>query len=206
MPVRASNPAGPAECWRRLICYSRVPASCRDSRVLATNPDGAVPQNAPDADTPGEPVAGFKIRELPPASGLAARPGTPNLQPALALGEGGRDVHLYTWNAPAKRWTLQGRMPIPSTAFEWAGLRLGGGARGLRIDVDLGDGVPLPLEVPVVADAIENEYQSSKRFIDDNWEKIDNNYLEEIARKIRTLAAPALQTVANLKAAMEAQN
>ena len=75
------------------------------------------------------------------------------------------------------------------------------------MDVDLGDGsAPLLLEVAVVADAVENEYQSAKRFIDDHPEQLDNNYLEEIARNIRTLAAPVMQTVQNLKAAMEAQN
>ena len=46
----------------------------------------------------------------------------------------------------------------------------------------------------------------SKRFIDANYEKINNNYLEEIARKVRTLATPVLQTVRHLKEAMEAQN
>ena len=79
-------------------------------------------------------------------------------------------------------------------------------AGGLRMDVDLGDGTVLPLEAAVANDAIENEYQSAKRFIDDHPEQLDNNYLEEIARNIRTLAAPVMQTVQNLKAAMEAQN
>ena len=74
------------------------------------------------------------------------------------------------------------------------------------MDVDLGDGTVLPLEAAVANDAIENEYQSAKRFIDDHPEQLDNNSLEEIARNIRTLAAPVMQTVQNLKAAMEAQN
>ena len=75
------------------------------------------------------------------------------------------------------------------------------------MDVDLGDGsAPLLLEVAVVADAVENEYQSAKRFIDDHPDQLNNNYLEEIARKIRLLAAPVTQTVQNLKVAMEAQN
>ena len=74
------------------------------------------------------------------------------------------------------------------------------------MDVDLGDDTVLPLEAAVANDAIENEYQSAKRFIDDHPEQLDNNYLEEIARNIRTLAAPVMQTVQNLKAAMEAQN
>ena len=81
-----------------------------------------------------------------------------------------------------------------------------GPAGGLRIDVDLGDGTVKLLEAAVANDAIENEYHSAKRFIDDHPDHLNNNYLEEIARNIRTLAAPVLQTVQNLKAAMEAQN
>ena len=142
---------------------------------------------------------------------------------------GGRSVELHTWSAPSKRWRLQGSMPIPSTAFEWSGTcglrmhmhmhciythipfirttpRVHCPAGGLRMDVDLGDGTVLPLEAAVANDALENEYQSAKRFIDDHPEDLDNNYLEEIARNIRTLAAPVMQTVQNLKAAMEAQN
>ena len=81
-----------------------------------------------------------------------------------------------------------------------------GPAGGLSIDVDLGDGAVKRLEAAVANDAIENEYHSAKRFIDDHPDHLNNNYLEEIARNIRTLAAPVLQTVQNLKAAMEAQN
>lgn len=152
------------------------------ARVMASG--GGSDAQAADPDAPAEPVSGFRIRELPPASSLAGRrSGTlPNLQPALVLGEGGRSVELHCWLAPSKRWHCQGRMAIPSTTFQWAGLRLGGGACGLRIDVDLGDGEPpLPLEVIMETDeAMENEYHTSKRFIDANFEKLNNNYLEEV--------------------------
>ena len=129
------------------------------------------------------------------------------MQPALVLGGDGRSVELHCWLAPSKRWHLQGRMPIPSTSFEWAGLRMGGGARGVRIDVDLGDGKALPMEVAMAEEmTMENEYVASKRFIDANYEVLNANWLEEIARKIRGLVEPQLETVRNLKAAMEAQN
>lgn len=255
-------------------------------------PDAQAGAAEAKAAAPAEAVAGFNIRQLPPASRLGV-PGAADMQPVLVLGEGepshthgstrrrtldptrvsgvgpanltlacavahciglrvcgvtrrcacaaagARSVELHTWSAPSKRWQLQGRMPIPSTAFEWSGgcgLRMRmrmhiaahahmrmhmqrvcsylcahpacvhGPAGGLRIDVDLGDGTVKLLEAAVANDAIENEYHSAKRFIDDHPEHLDNNYLEEIARNIRTLAAPVLQTVQNLKAAMEAQN
>ena len=253
-------------------------------------PDAQAGAAEAKAAAPAEAVAGFNIRQLPPASRLGV-PGAADMQPVLVLGEGeprhthgstrrcpldptrargvgpasltlacavaqriglrvcgvtprcacaaagGRSVELHTWSAPSKRWQLQGRMPIPSTAFEWAGGRgprmhvrmrvhmhiaahthmhmqracshipcAHGPAGGLRIDVDLGDGTVKLLEAAVANDAIENEYHSAKRFIDDHPDHLNNNYLEEIARNIRTLAVPVLQTVQNLKAAMEAQN
>ena len=137
-------------------------------------PDAQAGAAEAKAAAPAEAVAGFNIRQLPPASRLGV-PGAADMQPVLVLGEGeprhthgstrrcpldptrargvgpasltlacavaqriglrvcgvtprcacaaagGRSVELHTWSAPSKRWQLQGRMPIPSTAFDWAG-------------------------------------------------------------------------------------
>jgi len=73
----------------------------------------------------------------------------------------------------------------------------------ILIEVDLGDGKPIDLGHGLdPSGAPENEYISSKRFIDEQYELLNNNFLEEIARKIRDRRDPLLQTVANLRAAM----
>ena len=64
----------------------------------------------------------------------------------------------------------------------------------MRIDVDLGDGKALPMEVAMAEEmTMENEYVASKRFIDANYEALNANWLEEIARKIRGLVEPQLE-------------
>ena len=91
----------------------------------------------------------------------------------------------------------------------------------LLILVDLGDahGAGKPEELPVRIKAgdldVDNEYEAARDFIEahvaaayaaNTQPVLDNNWLEEIARKVRESVAPVLATVKNLKAAMEAQN
>ncbi len=72
----------------------------------------------------------------------------------------------------------------------------------------------VPLRVPIEAGAI-NEYVAARDFINaheaDSYANmkepvLNMNWLEEIARKARKATEPVLQTVTNLKAAMEAQH
>ena len=51
-----------------------------------------------------------------------------------------------------------------------------------------------------------NEYVTAQRFIGEQFERLNNNYLEEIARKVRGATEPLLETVKRLRSAMEAQN
>ena len=175
-------------------------------------------------DVEGEPepvpieVGDIRISALPPVTGLASRKGSVDLQPSLVRSADGASAELYCWHPVSKRWRLVGSMAIPSTNFIWAALErqppksfeTGAGSRGemqVEVEVDLGDGKPTYLGV-AVDDALqlENEYLAAKRFIDEHFESLNNNHLEPIARKVRGLSAPLLQTIRNLKRAMEEQN
>eukprot|EP00303_Exanthemachrysis_gayraliae_P010468 CAMPEP_0206020610 /NCGR_PEP_ID=MMETSP1464-20131121/31348_1 /ASSEMBLY_ACC=CAM_ASM_001124 /TAXON_ID=119497 /ORGANISM="Exanthemachrysis gayraliae, Strain RCC1523" /LENGTH=413 /DNA_ID=CAMNT_0053394545 /DNA_START=15 /DNA_END=1251 /DNA_ORIENTATION=+ len=157
--------------------------------------------------TAAEPLSGFKVLELPPLASLEGRQGVADMEPALVLTDGRSAVELHCWLPCSKRWRKAGSMPIPSTSFTWCSEAVPpSSARAeLVLEVDLGDGKPLPLGVRVAGDDPENEYIAAQRFIDDHFEALNNNHLEEIARNIRQVVAPVLQTVANLKDAVQAQ-
>ena len=80
------------------------------------------------------------------------------------------------------------------------------GSGKLVLEVDFGDGKPVDLACLVDPKTLEpeNEYVSAQRFISDHFELIDNNYLEPIARKLRSRAEPVLATIKNLTAAVDA--
>jgi len=126
------------------------------------------------------------------------------MQPKLAKARDGQAVVLLCWQSASKRWSRVGQMPIPSTSFAWAQTLPDGSEPALSIDVDLGDGKLLELRAGVGGG--DNEYLAAKRFIDANWESLNNNHLEEIARKVRAAVGPVLATVEALRDAMEAQN
>ena len=157
------------------------------------------------------------------------------MQPKLAKARDGQAVVLLCWQSASKRWGASrqsppppataaalpataasaarvrlrrwsrvGQMPIPSTSFAWAQTLPDGSEPALSIDVDLGDGKLLELCAGVGGG--DNEYLAAKRFIDANWESLNNNHLEEIARKVRAAVGPVLATVEALRDAMEAQN
>jgi hypothetical protein len=108
----------------------------------------------------------------------------------------------------SRRWRMLGEMPIPSTTFSWTRHAVSGVLYELVVEVDLGDGQPVDMGVKVVGEGaleLENEFVASQRFINEQ-DALNNNWLDEIARKIRERCTPILVTIANLKRAMEEQN
>ena len=143
---------------------------------------------------------------------LAARAGGADLEPALVRAAGGSPsepiVELHVWLAVSRRWQRVGSMTTPSSSFVWA-LPEGNGGGKIVLEVDFGDargtGKAAPLTCLVDASGKpENEYVAAQRFISENFETIDNNYLEPIAKKLRERVDPVLATIANLRAAVEA--
>ena len=129
------------------------------------------------------------------------------MQPALVREADSVEVHA--WLAVSQRWQRVGAFELPSTQFGWERRQVHGGAYELYLEVDLGDGKPLPLGVGVSPGGEhENEYVAAQRFIHSAplEANIDNAWLETVARKIRGRVEPVLAAVAQLRAAIEAQN
>uniref|UniRef100_A0A7S4HHU5 Uncharacterized protein n=1 Tax=Prymnesium polylepis TaxID=72548 RepID=A0A7S4HHU5_9EUKA len=128
-------------------------------------------------------------------------------------------VELHCWHPVSKRWRLVGSIRMASSEFEWAsdakpaGAPSGAGSRPemrVEVEVDLGDGKPVWLGL-AVDDSLqltnaENEYIAANRFINAHFEALNSNHLEPIARKVRGLVLPLLDTIRNLKAAVEDQS
>lgn len=167
------------------------------------------------ADAVSTPIEQINLRALASRASILSSKGAADMQPALCKSDDGRYVLLYTWQEASHTWTLQGSMEVPSTEFVWNTPGF------LIILVDLGDahgtGAPVELRANLNAagDDLENDYVTSRDFIDAHIAEsysngkepvINANYLDEIARKMRAAAAPVMTTVRNLKAAMEAQN
>jgi len=166
----------------------------------ATGGAGAEGGRAPEA------ITDIRIAQLPQVSTLDDRVGTADLQPALVTDAGRTCVQLHCWMPVSRRWRLFGEMAIPSTSFVWTGARTASGEWQLVLEVDLGDGKPVELGCSVQGGQPENEYVAAQRFINENFESLNNNHLEEIARSLRERVTPVMATVDNLKKAMEAQN
>jgi len=196
--------------------WAALAASRNGGGVDAETADGSGPR-APKltSDTVSTAVEAIVLRSLPGRAQLLMTCGAADMQPALCRTDDGRHVQLHTWQEAARAWTLQGSMAVPSTEFVWER------PNALLVLVDLGDahgtGQPVELRAAVLADssALENDYVSARDFIEghiaESYAKgqdpvLNQNYLEEIARKLRVAAGPVLTTIANLKAAMEAQN
>ena len=163
-------------------------------------------------DVPAAPITSIELKALPEAAALAARAGGADLEPALVRAAGGSPsepiVELHVWLAVSRRWQRVGSMTTPSSSFVWA-LPEGNGGGKIVLEVDFGDargtGKAAPLTCLVDASGKpENEYVAAQRFISENFETIDNNYLEPIAKKLRERVDPVLATIANLRAAVEA--
>lgn len=169
---------------------------------------GVAGEEAAGEPSPSEAVTSVpRFATLPLVDALCAGgapPGGADMQPKLAKARDGQAVVLLCWQSASKRWSRVGQMPIPSTSFAWAQTLPDGSEPALSIDVDLGDGKLLELRAGVGGG--DNEYLAAKRFIDANWESLNNNHLEEIARKVRAAVGPVLATVEALRDAMEAQN
>ncbi len=195
-------------------------AAARGSAVDVSDADGgsaAVGSRGPKltAETPSTPVEAIELKSLPTHAALLMTRAAADMQPALCKSDDGRQVLLFTWQEASHAWTLQGCMEIPSTEFVWAI------PRTLLVLVDLGDahGSGKPVELRAALNAggtdLENDYVTARDFIEghiaDSYSKcqepvLNQNYLEEISRKLRAAAAPVMLTIANLKKAMEAQN
>ena len=163
-------------------------------------------------------TADIKIGALP--LGLEpGRRGKVDMEPALARSADRARVELHCWHPVSKRWRLVGSVRMASSEFEWAsdgkpaGAPSGAGTRPemrVEVEVDLGDHKPVWLGLQVddslQLTAAENEYIAAKRFIDSQFESLNNNHLEPIARKVRALVLPLLDTIRNLKSAVEDQS
>lgn len=163
-------------------------------------------------EAPSAALTNIVIKSLPNRSAVVSKPCAVDMQPALCKSDDGLRVELFAYQSASKRWSLQGAMEIPGGEFEWAK------GNGCVIDVDLGDahgtGQAVEMLVPVEARTV-NEYVAARDFISaheaDSYAKhtepvLNMNWLEEIARKVRTVTTPLLETVSNLAAAMEAQH
>jgi len=141
------------------------------------------------------------LKQLLPPESLRDRRGAADMEPALVCAA--ETVELHCWAAVTKRWRLVGTIAIGGSAFEFEqGDGLGGGQ--LLLEFDLGDGKPLQANFSIdAAGSPENEYMAAQRFIHSNFEFLNNNHLEEIARKIRNFTAPVLATIQNLKIAVQ---
>ncbi|KAL1530532.1 hypothetical protein AB1Y20_001433 [Prymnesium parvum] len=173
------------------------------------------PENEP---TP-RPIAKDEIKLAALPVGLDGRRGAVDLEPLLVRSADKSRVQLYCWHPVSKRWRLVGSMRFASSEFEWASENTpaGGESRAgsrpemrIEVEVDLGDHKPVWLGM-AIDDSLkftpsENEYIAAKRFIDEHFESLNNNHLEPIARKLRAVVEPLLETIRNLKAAVEEQS
>ena len=163
-------------------------------------------------------AADIKIGALP--LGLEpGRRGKVDMEPAIVRSADRSRVELHCWHPVSKRWRFVGSVRMASSEFEWAadgkppGAPSSAGTRPemrVEVEVDLGDHKPvwlgMQIEDSLEFTAAENEYIAAKRFIDSQFESLNNNHLEPIARKVRALVMPLLETIRNLKSAVEDQS
>ena len=161
----------------------------------------------PAEEATAEPLGPIVLSALRGGRPIGAPKSRADMQPALVREADSVEVHA--WLAVSQRWQRVGAFELPSTQFGWERRQVHGGAYELYLEVDLGDGKPLPLGVGVSPGGeLENEYVAAQRFIHSAplEANIDNAWLETVARKIRGRVEPVLAAVAQLRAAIEAQN